>query len=92
MIDPLDPENCLVAFGSHNLGYKASYSNDKNLTIIQRDPALAKAYATHVLDVFDHYRFRAAEAEESAALKRKGVFRVGGPDRGVSEDECKLAG
>lgn len=82
VIDPLDPENCLVAFGSHNLGYKASYSNDENLTIIQRDPALAKAYATHVLDVFDHYRFRAAEAEESAALKRKGVSASADPTEG----------
>ncbi len=72
VIDPLDPENCVVAFGSHNQGYKASYSNDENLVIVQRDPALAQAYAAHVLDVFDHYRFRAAEAERSAELKRTG--------------------
>ena len=30
VLDPLDPDNCVVAFGSHNLGYKASYSNDEN--------------------------------------------------------------
>ena len=35
VIDPLDPENCVVAFGSHNLGYKASYSNDENLVMVQ---------------------------------------------------------
>jgi phosphatidylserine/phosphatidylglycerophosphate/cardiolipin synthase-like enzyme len=73
VVDPLDRENYVVAFGSHNLGYKASYSNDENLVIIQRDPELAQAYAAHVLDVFDHYRFRAAEAEKTAALKRSGA-------------------
>lgn len=28
-------EKCVVAFGSHNLGYKASYSNDENLAIVE---------------------------------------------------------
>lgn len=66
VLDPHDPVNCVVAFGSHNLGYKASYSNDENLVIAIGQPALAQAYAAHVLDVFDHYRFRAVEAELSA--------------------------
>ncbi len=70
VIDPLDPEKCVVAFGSHNLGYKASYSNDENLVIVQGHAALAQAYATHVLDVYDHYRFRAVEAELSAEARR----------------------
>ncbi len=65
VIDPLDPENCVVAFGSHNMGYKASYSNDENLVIVRGHQALAVAYAVHVLDVYDHYRFRAVEAELS---------------------------
>ncbi|WP_192178415.1 phospholipase D-like domain-containing protein [Mesorhizobium amorphae] len=82
VIDPLDSQNCVVAFGSHNLGYKASYSNDENLVIVQRDPALAQAYATHVLDVFDHYRFRAAEAEKSAELQRAGVAASSSPTDG----------
>lgn len=72
VIDPLDPENCVVAFGSHNMGYKASYSNDENLVIVRGHAALAQAYAAHVLDVFDHYRFRAAEAEKTAEMKRAG--------------------
>jgi phosphatidylserine/phosphatidylglycerophosphate/cardiolipin synthase-like enzyme len=62
VIDPLDPDTCVVAFGSHNLGYKASYSNDENLTIVRGHRPLAEAYAAHVLDVYDHYRFRAAQA------------------------------
>jgi len=66
VLDPLDAERCVVALGSHNLGYKASYSNDENLVIVRGHQALAQAYAVHVLDVYDHYRFRAAEAELSA--------------------------
>ncbi|MEP9377019.1 phospholipase D-like domain-containing protein [Aquabacter sp. CN5-332] len=66
VIDPHDREKCVVAFGSHNMGYKASYSNDENLVIVRGHQALAQAYAVHVLDVYDHYRFRAVEAEVSA--------------------------
>lgn len=65
VVDPFDPDKCVVAFGSHNLGYKASYSNDENLVIVRGHEGLAQAYAAHVLDVWDHYRFRAAEAERS---------------------------
>jgi phosphatidylserine/phosphatidylglycerophosphate/cardiolipin synthase-like enzyme len=72
VIDPLDEKNCVVGFGSHNMGFKASYSNDENLVIVRGNAPLAKAYATHVLDVFDHYRFRAAEAQRSADMKASG--------------------
>lgn len=57
VIDPLSP-NCVVIVGSHNLGFKASYQNDENLLIIRGNRALAQAYMVHVLDVYDHYRFR----------------------------------
>jgi phosphatidylserine/phosphatidylglycerophosphate/cardiolipin synthase-like enzyme len=70
VVDPLDPVNCMVAFGSHNMGYKAAYSNDENLVIVRGHKALALAYAAHVLDVYDHYRFRAVEAELSADKKK----------------------
>ena len=73
VIDPLDPVNCVVAFGSHNLGYKASYSNDENLVVVRGHQALAVAYAVHVLDVYDHYRFRAVEAERSHPKKTGGA-------------------
>lgn len=65
VLDPADPVRCTVAFGSHNLGYKASYANDENLVIVRGHRPLALAYAAHVLDVFDHYRFRAVEAQRS---------------------------
>src|SRR5438309_411688 len=55
--DPFS-DQCLVATDSHNLEYKASYNNDENLMIIQGDKKLATAYATHVLDIYDHFSFR----------------------------------
>jgi phosphatidylserine/phosphatidylglycerophosphate/cardiolipin synthase-like enzyme len=67
VIDPLSAD-CAVILGSHNLGYKASYSNDENMVIVTGHRELAIAYAVHVLDVYDHYRFRAIEND----LQKKG--------------------
>jgi phospholipase D-like protein len=61
VIDPLSPD-CTVITGSHNLGYKASYANDENLLIIKGNQLLAHAFAVHVMDVYEHYRFRAVQA------------------------------
>lgn len=68
VIDPKS-DDCVVVLGSHNCGFKASYSNDENLLIVTGDKQLAAAYAVHILDVYDHYRFRAIENER----KRKGL-------------------
>lgn len=57
VIDPLS-DNCAVITGSHNLGYRASYNNDENLLIIRGNRRLAEAYAVHVMDIYDHYRWR----------------------------------
>ncbi|HEY0297155.1 MAG TPA: hypothetical protein VGC69_17630, partial [Bordetella sp.] len=57
VIDPMS-ERCVVATGSHNQGFRASYNNDENLMIVQGHQPLALAYAAHVLDVYSHYRFR----------------------------------
>jgi len=57
VIDPMSPD-CVVVTGSHNQGFRASYNNDENLLIVQGHADLAKAYAVHVMDVYDHYRFR----------------------------------
>ncbi len=62
VVDPLEP-NGFVVTGSHNLGFKASYMNDENLVVIRNNPALIKAYAVHVLDLYEHYRFRAVQAQ-----------------------------
>ena len=57
VIDPF-ADDCTVVTGSHNLGYQASYNNDENLVVIQGNRQLAAAYATHVLDVYDHFAWR----------------------------------
>jgi len=57
VIDPFT-ETSVVVTGSHNLGFKASYCNDENLVIVKGDRAVAEAYAAHVLDVYQHYRWR----------------------------------
>lgn len=64
VIDPLSQTDCVVITGSHNLGFKASYANDENMLIIKGAPQLAAAYAVHVLDVQDHYRYRAVLEEQ----------------------------
>jgi phosphatidylserine/phosphatidylglycerophosphate/cardiolipin synthase-like enzyme len=65
VIDPFS-DNCVVATGSHNLGYKASFDNDENLAIVQGNKKLAAAYATHVLDVWDHFAFRYLVQQQGA--------------------------
>jgi phosphatidylserine/phosphatidylglycerophosphate/cardiolipin synthase-like enzyme len=57
VIDP-DRDDSVVVTGSHNMGFKASYNNDENLLIVRGHRELAAAYAVHVFDVYDHYRFR----------------------------------
>ena len=57
VIDPFS-EQCVVVTGSHNLGHKASFDNDENLVIVEGNKSLAVAYATHVLDVYDHFSWR----------------------------------
>jgi phosphatidylserine/phosphatidylglycerophosphate/cardiolipin synthase-like enzyme len=57
VIDPFAAD-CVVVTGSHNLGYQASYNNDENLVLIRGNQKLALAYATHVLDVYDHFAWR----------------------------------
>ena len=64
VIDPLS-DDCTVITGSHNLGFKASYENDENMLIIRGNKKLAEAYMTHVMDVYDHYRFRALLAAQT---------------------------
>jgi phosphatidylserine/phosphatidylglycerophosphate/cardiolipin synthase-like enzyme len=57
VIDPF-ADDCVVVTGSHNLGYQASFNNDENLVMIKGNKKLAMAYATHVLDVYDHFSWR----------------------------------
>jgi phosphatidylserine/phosphatidylglycerophosphate/cardiolipin synthase-like enzyme len=76
VVDPFSPD-CVVITGSHNLGYKASYSNDENLLIIRGNQALARAYAVHVLDVYDHYRFRYVQQQQGKTGAFSGFLATG---------------
>jgi phosphatidylserine/phosphatidylglycerophosphate/cardiolipin synthase-like enzyme len=69
VIDPRS-DDCAVILGSHNLGFKASYSNDENFLIVRGNRDLAAAYAVHIMDVYDHYRFRAIETERKRQGKK----------------------
>lgn len=66
VIDPF-ADDCVVVTGSHNLGYQASYNNDENLVMIEGNKKLAMAYATHVLDVYDHFSWRWAVNQGTSA-------------------------
>jgi phosphatidylserine/phosphatidylglycerophosphate/cardiolipin synthase-like enzyme len=57
VIDPFTDDSVVIT-GSHNLGFKASYSNDENMLVVQGNRPVAEAYAAHVLDVYEHYRWR----------------------------------
>ena len=67
VVDPVS-EGGFVVIGSHNLGYKASYENDENFLIIRNNRRLVEAYAVHVMDLYEHYRFRAVQQD----LRREG--------------------
>ena len=73
VIDPFS-DDCVVVTGSHNLGHKASYDNDENLVIVEGNKQLAVAYATHVLDIYDHFSWRwnvVRDGPKKAAQKLK---------------------
>jgi phosphatidylserine/phosphatidylglycerophosphate/cardiolipin synthase-like enzyme len=72
VIDPLSRDDCVVVTGSHNLGFKASYANDENCVVMRGNQALAAAYMVHVLDIYDHYKFRAALEQQQRAAMLKG--------------------
>ena len=68
IVDPFG-ENPVVMTGSHNMGDKASQSNDDNLNIIVGNPALAQQYAVNILSVYDHFHWRYALAQNNAGSK-----------------------
>jgi hypothetical protein len=57
LVDPLSAHP-VVLTGSHNLGPKASGTNDENLLIIRDAPGLAAAYASNIMAVYNQYRWR----------------------------------
>ena len=57
VIDPFS-DNPILITCSHNMGGKASKSNDDNLNIIVGNKALTQAYAINMMGVYHHYRWR----------------------------------
>ena len=64
----------IVVTGSHNFSAPASKANDENLVIVRGHKALAVAYATHVMSVYQHYRFRSYVREMLAQGKTPWSF------------------
>lgn len=57
VVDPFG-DHPVVMTGSHNMGPKASSSNDDNLVIVEHDPVVAFQYAVNVMTVYNQYRWR----------------------------------
>jgi phosphatidylserine/phosphatidylglycerophosphate/cardiolipin synthase-like enzyme len=68
VLDPFS-EKCTVITGSHNLGFKASFSNTENLCIIRDNKAVAAAYTAHIMDVVNHFNWRNKVSEAEKAKK-----------------------
>lgn len=69
VIDPFSDEDCVVIITSHNMGFKASYANDENMMIIRGNRRLAMYCLVHILDVYNHYRFRSAIAKKKTGFR-----------------------
>jgi phosphatidylserine/phosphatidylglycerophosphate/cardiolipin synthase-like enzyme len=65
VIDPTGAHPVVIT-GSHNLGPKASTVNDENLVIVEGDPGLARAYAAHIMSVFNHFWFNFNSSPQAA--------------------------
>jgi phosphatidylserine/phosphatidylglycerophosphate/cardiolipin synthase-like enzyme len=57
VVDPFGSSPVVIT-GSHNLGPKASGTNDENMLIIRDAPHVAAAYATNIMSVYNQYRWR----------------------------------
>ena len=78
VVDPFG-EKPVVMTGSHNMGPKASASNDDNLVIIENAPGLAQEYAVNILGVYGHYKWLYnawKKAKDAAPAAPKGSKKV----------------
>jgi phosphatidylserine/phosphatidylglycerophosphate/cardiolipin synthase-like enzyme len=86
VIDPMS-KDCVVITGSHNLGYSASYANDENMLIVKGHRSLAEAYATHVMDIYDHYRWRYRQHHPDR-VDASPAEQCGDGSPGLKTDDC----
>jgi phosphatidylserine/phosphatidylglycerophosphate/cardiolipin synthase-like enzyme len=72
LVDPFGDHPVLLT-GSHNLGPKASHTNDENLLIIRDAPGLAAAYATNIMAIYNQYRWRFRRQIQPKSKRWKGL-------------------
>ncbi|MFY9549764.1 MAG: phospholipase D-like domain-containing protein, partial [Thermoanaerobaculia bacterium] len=72
LVDPFGADPVLLT-GSHNLGPRASGTNDENLLIIRDAPGLAAAYATNIMAVYNQYRWRFRRQTQPKKKRWKGL-------------------
>ena len=72
LVDPFGARPVLLT-GSHNLGPKASVTNDENLLIIRNAPGLAAAYATNIMAIYNQYRWRFRRHAQAKNKRWKGL-------------------
>jgi phosphatidylserine/phosphatidylglycerophosphate/cardiolipin synthase-like enzyme len=72
LVDPFSAHPVLLT-GSHNLGPKASGTNDENLLIIRDARCLAAAYATNIMAIYNQYRWRFRRHIQPATERWKGL-------------------
>ncbi|MBV8188800.1 MAG: hypothetical protein JO339_16290 [Alphaproteobacteria bacterium] len=91
VIDPYG-DHPVVMTGSHNMGPKASGTNDENLLIIEGDGELASQYAGQIMQIYSQYRWRQSVQGAKGHAPWSGLadndgWQIGGP--GESADENK---
>ena len=69
VIDPTSDSPTVVT-GSHNFSTSASENNDENFVVVRGHKKLAAAYASHIMSVYQHYRFRAYVRQKLAEGKK----------------------
>jgi phosphatidylserine/phosphatidylglycerophosphate/cardiolipin synthase-like enzyme len=72
LVDPFGAHPVLLT-GSHNLGPKASGTNDENLLLIRDAPGLAAAYATNIMAIYNQYRWRFRRQTQPKTRQWKGL-------------------
>ena len=72
VIDPFGAHPVVIT-GSHNLGPKASGTNDENLLVIRDAPGLAAAYVSNIMAVYNQYRWRFRRAVQPVDKRWKGL-------------------
>lgn len=87
VLDPFGPKP-VVMTGSHNLGPRASSKNDDNLNLITEVPQLAAAYATHIISVYNAYRWRYVRSHKAKAAGKDWE----GPEDGKAWQEAYYSG